>query len=229
MSVLITYKHSAIPTQLVFCLAADVKPTVNIEVGAELIETDTGDRYIFNGTSWSQMQPPSTDNMTYTNIVINYAHHEIHEGSGFIVNDVQNVNATTMKWQITTPSSSKYAHVFFDIEGTGEISVVVTEGSDRTDGVALTKINRNRSGTFTSAGLIITRTPTGGSTDGATVIFAKRSGATGINGKTLEGGGMRGENEYVLKSGTKYVVAIETFANIYVSFRMNWYEHINKE
>ncbi len=234
MAVLETWKHSSVPTMLLFCLEADVKPTTDsrgtaIPAGSESIETDTGDRYIFNGTSWTQIQPPSTDNATYVNTVITYSHHQVHEGNRFVVNDVQNVSTTTMKWQITTPDSLVYTHLFLDIEGTGEISVVVTEGSDRTDGTALAEINRNRVGTPASANTIVTRTPTGGSTDGATTIFAKRGGATSQGSKTLEGGGLRGENEFVLKPNTKYVVSVETFANIYVSFRMNWYEHNNKE
>ncbi len=168
------------------------------------------------------------DEKTHSLVFIDHAHHEVHEGDGFVVSDVQSVSTATMKWQITTPNSEKYSHMLFDIDGTGEMSIVVTEGSDRTDGTALVEINRNRVGTPPSAGTVVTRTPTGGSTDGATTIFASRAGATGVGNKTIEGGGSRGVNEFILKPNTKYVVAVETFAAIYVSFHVHWYEHTNR-
>ena len=98
---------------------------------------------------------------------IEYDHHEIHSGSSFVCVDLQNVNATTFKWQVTTPAGTKYAHMVFDVDCTGEMTVLVTEGSDRTDGTALAEINRRRVGTPAVATVIVTHTPTGGTTDGA--------------------------------------------------------------
>jgi len=168
------------------------------------------------------------DAMTGVDTSITYPHHEIHGGSSFVVCDVQSVDATTMKWQITTPDSAKLAHILFDIDSTGEMFVVVTEGSDRVDGTALVEINRNRDGTPAVATVIVTRTPTGGNTDGAVTILSKRSGATGVGNKTLTGGGARGNNEYILKPDTKYVVSITTYATVFVSFCVDWYEHTSQ-
>jgi len=168
------------------------------------------------------------DEKTHALVFSSWAHHKIHERGSFVVSDVQSVSTTTMKWQITTPDSEKYTHALFDLDGTGEMSVIITEGSDRTDGTALVEINRNRVGTPPSAGTIVTRTPTGGSTDGAITIFSTRVGATNVGSKTVEAGGSRGVNEFMLKPNTKYVVAALTFAAIYVSFHVHWYEHINK-
>ena len=179
-------------------------------------------------TGDSTWQSPRLDSSTHAFEVIDYEHHEIHGGSSFVVSDVQNVDTTTMKWQITTPAGTKYAHVLFEAEGTGEISTVITEGSDRTDGTALAEINRNRVGTPTAATVIVTRTPTGGTTDGATTILSRRAGSTGVAGKTVAAGGTRGNNEFVLKPSTKYVVAVETFADIYVTFMVDFYEHTDK-
>lgn len=184
---------------------------------------------VLNGRiSNTAIRPLRIDSSTHSIQTIEYEHHEVHSGSNFKTCDVQSVDTTTMKWQITTPAGTKYSHVVFDIEGTGEISILITEGSDRIDGTALTEINRNRVGTPTVAGTIVTRTPTGGNTDGATAILLRRTGATGVGGKTLTGGGSRGMNEFVLKPGTKYVVAVETFAAIYVSFLVDFYEHTDK-
>jgi hypothetical protein len=167
----------------------------------------------------------SQDRKTKAGIGINHAHHEVHEGSSFLVCDVRNVSTTTFKWQITTPDTTTYAHMIFDISGTGEMLAIVTEGSDRTDGTALTAINRRRVGTPAVAGTIITHTPTSGSTDGAIQLLANRSGATAVGSKTIAAGGERGINEYILKPNTKYVVAVTTYADIYVSFCVDWYEH----
>lgn len=156
-------------------------------------------------------------------VQIDGPHHEIHLQRSYVVTDVQNVNATTMKWQISTPATN-YNHTIFDITCTGECSVVITEGSDRTDGAALEEINRFRPSTNTSD-TVVTRTPTDGTSDGATTIFQKRAGASGGFFSSHSPGQSRGLNEFVLKPSTKYVVAIETFADVYVTFSVSWYSH----
>ncbi len=151
-------------------------------------------------------------------------HHEIHQGHSYTVSDVQSVSTTTFKWQVTTPDTENFAHMIFQVDGTGEIFLVVTEGSDRTDGGALAEINRDRNSTETSD-VIVTTTPTAGATDGATTILSIRAGATGQGAKTVEGGGSRGQNEFILKRNTKYVISVTTFAAIYVTLELNWYSH----
>ena len=165
------------------------------------------------------------DGITTALKTISYEHHEIHGGSSFVVSDVQNVDSTTMKWQVTTPDSTSYGHMLFNVDCTGEMYMLITEGSDRTDGTALSEVNRRRVGTPDAATVIVTRTPTDGATDGATTILATRSGSTGVASKTISAGGARGENEFILKPNTKYVIAITTYANIYVSLQLDWYEH----
>lgn len=168
------------------------------------------------------------DGSTNGLIGITYAHHEIHSGSSFTAVDLRSVSTTTFKWQITTPDSLVYAHILFDIECTGEMTLLVTEGSDRTNGTAVPAINRNRVGTPSAATVVVTHTPTSGTTDGATTIMNKRIGATGVGNKTLTAGGVRGANEFVLKPNTKYVVSATTYAAVYVSLGLDWYEHTDK-
>lgn len=180
------------------------------------------------GSGAGEVDEVRIDASTNSLQVVDYEHHEIHSGSSFVVSDIQNVDTTTVKYQITTPNTTKYAHMIFNVTCTGEFSLLVTEGSDRTDGTALVEVNRNRVGTPTAATVIVTLTPTGGSTDGATAIFAERDGATGSGSKTLSSGASRGNSEFILKPNTKYVVAIETFADVYVTFEPGWYEHTDK-
>ena len=107
------------------------------------------------------------------------------------------------------------------------MSVVITEGADRTGSTLITTINQRRVGTPTANTTIVHRgidipSPDTG-TDGATIISSVRVGATGQGSKTVEGG--RGVEEFILKQDTKYVIAVETFANIYVTLHIDWYEH----
>jgi len=159
---------------------------------------------------------------------ISYEHHEIHSGSSFVCVDLQSVSTATFKWQVTTPATLVYAHMIFDIDCTGEMTVLITEGSDKTDGTALAEINRNRVGTPAAATVIVTHTPTDGTTDGATVLVNHRSGATGVGSKTISGGGYRGGNEFVLKPSTKYVISVTTYAAVFVTLDIDWYEHTDK-
>ena len=89
----------------------------------------------------------------------------------------------------------------------------------------MSKINRKRTSTKISE-LTISRTPTGGTTDGDVILFVHRSGSTSFGGTSNVGGGARAENEFNLKSNTKYVISATTFADVYVTLNLNWYENL---
>jgi len=165
------------------------------------------------------------DGVTTAAKIIDYAHHEVHGGSAYTVSDTVTCDTTTVKWQVTTPDTTKYSHLIFELSCTGEATYLVTEGSDRTDGTALAEMNRRRVGTPSTAGTIVTRTPTGGTTDGATTLFSMRNGLTSVAGKNIEGGTARAINEWILKPNTKYVVSVTTYADVLVTCLLDWYEH----
>ena len=165
------------------------------------------------------------DGITTAMKVITYEHHEVHSGRMYAVHDTVACDTTTVKWQVTTPNTTRYSHLVFDLSCTGEATYLVTEGSDRTDGTALAEVNRRRVGTPNVAGTIVTRTPTGGATDGATTLFTERNGITNVAGKTLASGGARSSAEWILKPNTKYVVSVTTYADVFVTCALNWYEH----
>jgi hypothetical protein len=144
---------------------------------------------------------------------------EVNEGNSYTVSDTLACNATTVKWQITTPDTTTYAHWTFSLTTTGEATYLVTEGSDRTDGAALSEVNRNRVGTPSSATTVVSRTPTGGTTDGATTLFSVRTG-------TLYTAAIASpSNKWILKPNTKYVISVTTYASVFVSCVVDWYEH----
>jgi hypothetical protein len=169
------------------------------------------------------------DASTHALLTMDYGHYKVHEGSSFTVADTVVVDTTTVKWQVTTPNTTKYAHLIFTLTCTGEATYLVTEGSDRTDGTALNEVNRNRVGTPTVATVIVTRTPTGGTTDGATTLFSMRNGITNVAGKNIEGSTARATNEWILKPNTKYVISITTYAAVYATVVLDWYEHTDKD
>ena len=174
-------------------------------------------------TQWSLN--PAVDKITQQQAVMDDSHHHLHEGHAFLCFDVLNVDDTTQKWMITTPDSAVVPHMVFEVEGTGEISILVTESADRTGSTALSCINRRRLGSPTSSDVVVHRGVTGGSTDGTTTIENIRSGISGQGGKSVASGGSRGVNEWNLKRDTKYVIAVETFADIYVTLHLDWYDH----
>jgi len=157
-------------------------------------------------------------------VTIERAHKMIHNGKSFSVSDTVACDTNTCKWQITTPNTEIYSHLLFYLSCTGEATFLVTGGSDRVDGTALNEVNRRRVGTPATAGTIVTRTPTDGTTDGAVVLFNMRNGNTGVAGKSVEAGSGAATNEWILKPNTKYVISITTYASVYVSCKLDWYE-----
>lgn len=162
--------------------------------------------------------------LTGAQTVIDYAHHEVHAGKSFCVYNTQSIETATFKYQIKAPNTTTKIHMIIGAECTGEMTVLVTEGSDKTDGTAVAAVNHNRQGTPAVATCVVTHTPTDGTTDGATTIFTQRVGATGVASKTIVAGLGRALNEFILKKNTKYVVAITTYASVYATLMLDWYE-----
>ena len=157
-------------------------------------------------------------------VAIDHELHAIHLGESFKVDDLLNINTDTQLWLITTSNSLTYAHIIFDFLCTGEQTILITEGADRTTSAAnLVPLNRRRVGIPSAATVIVGRGATGGSTNGATVIENLRIGATDkFSALAGESEGRRG---YVLKPNTKYVVSVTTYADVWVTLRLHWCEH----
>ncbi|KKK64067.1 hypothetical protein LCGC14_2987960 [marine sediment metagenome] len=181
---------------------------------------EIGKIQITDGTTQAQVDTISNSLRSITN-----PHSKVHVGDSFVALDLKNVSSTTRKWMITTPDTLGYTHIVFDIDCTGECLVLITEGGNRTGGTPITPINRRRVGTPPVAGVIFDTVVSGGSTDGATTLLNHRSGATGQGSKTISAGGVRGSNEFILKPNVKYVIAVTTYADVWVSIDLDWYEN----
>jgi len=182
---------------------------------------------MFGRVSDTVVKNARLDASTEAQITITYGHHELHDGTAYSCSDVVNVSSTTQYWMVTTPDTTAWAHMIFDAECTGEMLLTITEGADRTGTTALSKINHNRNSANTS-GLTMHRGYSAGTTNGAVTLRSTRVGSTGVGSKTISGGGLRGQNEYILKQNTKYIIAATTYANVYVSLHLEFYEHTDR-
>jgi len=160
--------------------------------------------------------------------VIDYAHHEIHGGSSFVVSDVDlDVDAAGPKyWRITTPNTTKWAHFTGSLAASGAGTIEFFENPTLTGaGTGLTAYNRNRN-SATAATLVVAYDATA-SADG-TRIFLTRVSSGGIPARDT-GGSIDVRSEFILKQNEDYLLKFTADADntkVWVTFE--WYEHANK-
>lgn len=161
------------------------------------------------------------DAVTETQISIEYEHHEIHAGNHYGVCDyLSYTNGQVVDWTVIVPDTGELAHMLFNIEGTGAISLNIYEVAvPDAVGSVVTPINNNRNSDNTSS-LIVRNGDT--FTGIGNKIFGARTGANkevGIIART---------SELILKSDTTYLFRITnetSLANV-VSWCAEWYEII---
>jgi hypothetical protein len=167
------------------------------------------------------------DSATYALNTVDYEHHEIHSGSSFAAHYIQDVAGSgTINVTITTPNTTRWAHMLWVVGTELEAELRFYEGSTITGGGTITPYNRNRNSS-TTATCSVRGTPTVGTV--GTLIFADHLG--GGSASARFGGENRGVNEWVLKQNTTYTVQLVNMtgnAN-YMAVALDWYEHTNKE
>jgi len=213
------------------------EPTI---IAGRIASADTYDRG--SGKFRTIRIDPSTHAMT----TIDYAHHETHSGSTFIVTKAQvtaNSDDNMTALTITTPNTTKWLHMFAHSSVSAaawfRIYEAVTIGADA--GTSLvTAYNRNRNSTKTSA---IIETKSSPDTTGS-AIYWNETDAAGANltlGTTiihseLIGAGKnsfvtsRALGEIILKQNTNYAFVLENegiAANKH-NIILDWYEHTDK-
>jgi hypothetical protein len=181
---------------------------------------------IFGLTSDTTRQVPRLDAATHTIQVIDYEHHEIHAGSHFFYTDKNTLADTgTVVYLITTPDTTKWAHIIMSITGSAITTVDIYEGAIRTGTTLQTTFNSDRN-SLTAATTTIHKAVSGGTTDGS-LIWTRMSGsATQQSRSGLEVG--RGA-EKILKRNTQYLIRITsgTASNL-TNIQLDWYEHVNR-
>jgi hypothetical protein len=166
------------------------------------------------------------DKTTNTLQIIDYAHHEIHAGSHFIYTDSVALNSSEAQvYLITTPNSTKYAHMLFDLDGSAITQFDLYEDSDRV-GTTLQTVGNNNRNSSTAATVTIHKGITGGSTDGRLIHTYKGGGASA---QARSASIVRNDEELILKRNTKYLLRLTSGTNSNLTnVRLEWYEHIDK-
>ncbi|MCP3684643.1 MAG: hypothetical protein GY861_18405 [bacterium] len=180
--------------------------------------------------------PPGTDQSTGATNIVEYAHHEIHGGSSYMVGsyDPDLDNGEKIIVAFKTPNTTKWLHLLILVDNSSESTLELLEAPTITNdtGTDLVVYNRNRNSGNTSGALNIKASPAAGFatlgptiTATGTVIEAQMVGS----GKEKVGGETRGTSEFVLKQNTIYAIRLTALAdNGSANVLLDWYEHTNK-
>jgi len=161
--------------------------------------------------------------------VIDYAHHEVHEGDHYTFSafDSDLDDAAVLEFIVTTPDTTRWSHMVGTIIGALHTDFYMYEDTTHSTGAAQSVLNNNRNSSNTAGTTV--HASGGGGADG-TLLFSTSFGidtGSGSNTRT-GGGGARAENEWMLKQNTKYLFRITSHsANNNVAMILSWYEHIN--
>ena len=168
----------------------------------------------------------SLDKSTWTLQTIDYEHHEIHGGSHFFFTASDPLASSgTVVYMVTTPNTTKWAHMIFLISGSAITQVDFYEGCDRDGTTPQTIFNSDRN-SATASTLTIHKAVSGGTTDG-TLIWTRKSGAA--QGQSRTGMEATRSGEKILKQNTKYLIRITSgTADNLTNINLEWYEHTNK-
>lgn len=168
------------------------------------------------------------DSVTDSLQVVNYEHHEIHSGSHYYIcgYDPDMDSTEDVEFQLTTPNSSKWIHMVFEIASTGATVFSIYEDATVTaDGTPITAYNNNRNSSNTSD---ITLLQTDGTVTAAGTLIFNQAWGVGGNANQRRGGATERDKEIILKQNTTYRFLIESNSdNNVVSYCAEWYEHTN--
>jgi len=174
------------------------------------------------------VNPYSVDSNTLTQANIDYSHSKIHEGEHFFVSSYTELNSGgTFHIAAITPNSDKWVHFNFNIQGNLSTRSELFEDATISGGTSVSPLNNNRNSN-TSSDMSIQKEPS--VTSSGTLISDSNWGLdTGGGATTVRvGGGKRSEAELIFKSGTTYLLKVESFSDgNKINYDAFWYEHTN--
>jgi len=172
------------------------------------------------------------DSSTQSLNTIMYEHHEIHDGSHYNIRGFASglTSGVSLNFGLTTPNTSKWTHLVFEITGTNQTELRGWEGATLSGGTAVTSMNNNRNSTNTYGGTIVSNPVISGSSPtSGTLIEAHSQGLIGTPpSKAEQNGTADREDEWILKSGTTYLWEIKAAGANIVDYAARFYEHTDK-
>ena len=156
------------------------------------------------------------DVISYLPVVVDYPHHQVHEGEAFIFSDLQtaglNINLTRdIRVSVGALAPTTHTpHLILEFIASDQAEIELYEGTTWTSGgTAQVGYNRNRNVADDSGTLFV---------NGATALTVNAIGTAVWKGLTLSnksaaGGTDRGTYEFVLKPSTEYCVRVTSRVN----------------
>lgn len=167
------------------------------------------------------------DSTTDAQVTIDYAHHEIHSGSHYFISGYAALNnAGTKIFSVTTPNTTKWAHMLFYVQALSTLTIEVYEGATVSAGNLVTPLNNDRNSSKVSV-MVVREAPT--ISAAGTLISSSKFGAAGAANRSAVSGSVGRESEIILRQNTSYVWKFISGAdNNILSYDGEWYEHTNK-
>jgi hypothetical protein len=170
------------------------------------------------------------DGATASMQVIDYAHHEIHDGNVYCLTHVGTEgNTDVVEITLKTPNTTEWFHMLANFRATGEGNFTIVEAVTRdSGGAAAIPVNHNRNSSNTSSATGVFKGATSANpisySAAGTVIWREDFGSVRSPSES------RALNEWVLKQNTEYVFRMtsEEAANE-MWLGLVWYEHTDKE
>ena len=212
---------------------AAVVQNVDADVNLDGLNGVVADSVLYGRVGADSVKPLQIDAATHTLQTIDYEHHEIHSESHYFVTGWQDLsinNVLDFTWQM--PDSTTWSHWTWRISTESETLWQIYEVAVATNPLAnaVTPYNNNRNSGNTSVTTMkfelqsdLAAANADTDVSGGTLI------ASGISGSGRDGGFVDRSHEVILKQNTLYCLRATASAAGFISFDMQWYEHVNKE
>lgn len=156
-------------------------------------------------------------------VVVDTAHHEVHEGESYFATYVATGvgSGSNVDIRFQAPDTSTRIHLVWEVDANEEFEIYLYEAGNVTAGTALDLINRERNSANTAT-LVVTYTPTV-TTTGNLIFHAYRGNSAAAQSKV--GGTERDSNELILDQNGTYLLRVTSrAAGCDVSVLLEWYE-----
>ena len=150
------------------------------------------------GETDSDERPYEIDKITRAMPVVDYSHHEIHEGDHFFVKGFFDLNTSTFDFMFVTPNTITYSHSIWEVAAEGEMNFLLYENASvSANGTPIPSFNNNRNSNNIALTLAY---------ELPTVITTGALVWSGVVGSAKASGGIaRSDNEFIGRINTKYL------------------------